>query len=805
MLSQLRFAVRSLVKTPGNTLIALATLALGIGVNTSMFSVVETLLFRSAPYPDANTLAMLTASTRTGDIRTFSYQEIQELKPRAEGFATLTTLGYTFYALSEPGRVAERVRGITFSADMMETFRIPPLFGRSFAADEFTPGKNQVVLLTEGFWKSHFGGDRNVIGRTLRLDGETVTVVGVMPARFDYKMFWGNIALIRPLNFSKDQINYRGYRAFSLIGRLKPGMTFDLMAAQLAPVAAEQEKAFPQDYAGRHYRTILLHESVMDSVGRSISWMLLGLSAFVLLICCANLANLQLARATASAREFAIRAALGASRTRLVFQQLAECLLLSLAGGVLGVAVALWVNNLLERAILIDGAPGLQIPLNGSVLIATLLVSLLTGVVFGVIPALFASRTDVSSTLKSQSRGSTAGKGHNLMRHGLIVGEIALALVLLGGAAIMNRGFARMLERNSGWDTEKILTGSLPLPENRFDNGEKRIAFYRQLETKLASLPGVEHVALTNGLPLFGYSSGGPIFKDAPSAGAAGNNPVADGALITPNYLATLGIPLLEGRNFPVDLKADGPQQVLVNEALAKKFWPGESAVGKRLGSTENNQIVWREIIGVVGHVEMAANISNPSTTLQFYRPLIQEPWSYVNIAVRSDHPATLADSARRAIAELDPDLALDQVGTVRQFIDRTQHNLVVVGQMLSGFALLGLVLAAVGLYGVTSHLVAQRTGEFGIKLALGALPRNVLSDVLLRGIRLSAVGLGLGLAGAWGLGRFLASFMPRLAVPDPWAICTAAAVLFVVALLACWFPARRATKVDPLVALRAE
>ncbi|HEX2862189.1 MAG TPA: ABC transporter permease, partial [Lacunisphaera sp.] len=606
----MKFAFRSLLNSPAYTLIALITLALGIGVNTSMFSVVDTLLFRSAPYPDADNLVMLTATTPNGDTRVFSDQEIREIKPQATGFANLTTLGYSFYALAEPDRPAERIRGVSFSADMLDTFRIPPLLGRGFLAEEYTPGKNQVVLLTESFWHSRFGGDRGVVGRTLRLDGETVTIVGVMPARFDYKLFWGNIAVIRPLNFTRDQSQYRGYRAFSLIGRLQPGVTPAMIAAQLAPVAADQIKSFPQDYAGRQYRCIVFHEAVMDSVGRNISWMLLGLAGFVLLICCANLANLQLARATASAREFAIRAALGASRTRLVLQQLAECLILSVTGGILGTIVALWVNSMLERSILIDEARGLEISLDARILAATLLLSLLTGVVFGVVPALFASRSDVNATLKSQSRGATTGKGHNLMRHGLIVAEVALALVLLGGAAIMNRGFARMLERETGWDTERVLTGFLPIPENRYDDGAKRLALYRQLEDRLAAIPGVEQVALTNGLPLFAYQSGGPVFIDAPSAGAAGNNPIASGALITPTYLATLGIPLLEGRNFPPETHADSPQQVLVNTALAQRFWPGESAVGKRLGSTENNQVVWREVIGVVGNVEMAANIA---------------------------------------------------------------------------------------------------------------------------------------------------------------------------------------------------
>jgi len=801
----MKFALRSLLKSPGYSIVALLTLALGIGVNTSMFSVVDALLFRSAPYPNPNEVMLVSSMLRSGEQRVFSPQEIREIEPHAEGFSSLTVLGYPSYSLvAHPDSPAEKVRGLQFSSNMMATFGIQPLLGRAFTPEEFEAGKTQVALLQESFWRARFGADPAIVGKTLRLDGETVTIVGVMPARFDYKMLWGNTALIRPLEYTKDQLQYRGYHAFQLIGRVKPGVTAEAIAGQLAPVAADQEKAFPQDYAGIKYRAQPLHKTVIDDVGRNISWLLLGLSGFVLLIACANLANLQLARATASAREFAIRAALGASRTRLVFQQLNECVLLSLAGGALGYLVALWVNRLLERSILIDGAAAFHVPIDAGVLGLTLLLSLLTGAVFGIVPALFASRSDVNTTLKSQSRGATSGRGHNVMRQSLIIGEIALALVLLGGAAIMNRGFSRLLHRETGWDMEHILTGTITLPENRFP-AEKRVTFYRELETRLAALPGVESVGLTNVLPLFNYFSDAPVFLDAPSAGSEGARITASQVLVTPTYFTTLGIPLREGRTFPEDIKPDGPKWIVVNEKLAQRFWPRESAVGKRLGTINNNETVWYEIIGVVGHTESAGDITNPRTELYIYRPFVQEPWSYINVAVRSRNPAALADSARRAVAALDPDLALEQAGSVAQYVSRTQHNLIIVGYMLAGFAALGLVLASVGLYGVISHLVAQRTGEFGIKLALGATPRDVLSDVLGRGMRLAGLGLVIGLAGAWGMGRFLSSFMPRLAASDPFAIGGTAALLFAVTLVACWLPARRATKVDPLVALRAE
>lgn len=802
----LRYAFRSLLKSPGYTLIALATLALGIGVNTSMFSVVDALLFRSAPYPDAEHVVQLMATTRNDqNVRSFSEQEIREIRPTAEAFSSLTATNYTVATLVEPGRPPERLQCVSFSSGMADTFGVQPLLGRPFAADEFEQGHNQVTLLSESLWRVRFGADPNIIGRTLRLDGEAVTVIGVMPAQFEYRMYWGNVMLWRPLNFTPDQLNLRGYRQFSLIGRLKPGSTIDTVAAQLSALAANQEKNFPQDYPGLRYKALPLHVAAMDDVGRSISWMLLGLAGFVLLIACANLANLQLARATSSVRDLAIRAALGASPGRLIRQQLTECVLLSLTGGILGIFVALWLNRLLERSILIDGVPSFKAPMNATVLVATLGLSLITGLLFGVVPALLASRTDVNAALKSQGRGSTVGRHQHRLRHALIVGEIALALVLLGGAAIMNRGFAKMLERQTGWDTSHVLTAILPIPESRYSTAEKRVEFFRRLELKLVDIPGVDHAALATSLPLFNYTSDREVFLEAPGAAGARTNPVASHVMITPDYFAAMGITVLEGRTFSPDLKPDGPQQILINESLARQFWPKESALGKRLGAIDKNQTVWREVIGVVRDVEPAASITNPATRFAVYRPLNQEPWSYVNVVLRSENPGTLGQAIRRAIAEIDPDLAADRVGTVRQFVDSTQHNIVVVGQMLVGFAALGLVLAAVGLYGVISNLVAQRTTEFGIRLALGARPVDVLGNVLNRGLRLSLLGLAIGLIGACGFGKFLSATMPRLASVDPVALGGVSLLLFAVALLACWFPARRATKVDPMIALRAE
>lgn len=806
MINELRFALRTLLKAPGFTAIALLTLALGIGVNTSMFSLVDVLLFRAAPFPDGAHIDRILGETPQGRQYSFSEVELREIREKATSFSSLTSMRYTDTAFAEPGHPAEQVLGVLASEDFFTTFGVQPFIGRAFTAAECVQGKNQVVVLSHTFWQNRFGGDRDVLGRTIRIDGEPVTIIGVMPASFDWRMMWGRAAFWRPLNFTPDQLKSRTYRVFQLVGHLKPGVGPEQVGVELGPVAANQQKDFPQDYAGLTYRAMPLHEAQMDNTGRQILTMLLGLSGFVLLIACANLANLQLARATNAAHEFAIRTALGASRAALIRRQLIECVLVSVAGGSLGVAFALWINRMLSSSINIAGEPnGLTLPLDGRILLATFVVALLTGVIFGIVPAWLSSRTDVVSALKSQSRGSTTGRGHHRMRQSLIVGEVFLALVLLGGAAVMQQGFGKLIRRDVGWDKDHMLVGTMPMPEARYPTPADRIAFYERVETRLRALPGVEQVALSTGVPIFGYGSDRQVMTEGQADGDRANLPRASHVMITSDFFKVLGMPLLEGRVFAPDIKIDDPKVVVVNEALARKFWPGESAVGKRIASINGEETDWSEVIGVVPNVESAADIGNSGTPFQIYKPLVQEAWSWFRFVIRSQHPAALTDTVRVALAEVDADLPATDVTTVSQAFDRSQHNLVVVADILIGFALLGVVLAAVGLYGVISNLVAQRTGEFGIRMALGAQPGDVLGLVLGHGIKLTLIGLVLGLGGAYGIARLLGAIMPRLVSPDALTLGGVSVLLFLVALASCWLPARRATRVNPIEALRAE
>ncbi len=770
-----------------------------------MLGVVEALLFRGNPFPTRANLVRLVGQLRQGSMQIYSAIELDEIRAQSSAFESFLYFNSESVALAEPDRPAERIGGVNVSDGVFTTLGITPLLGRAFAPEEFQPGRNQVVLLSHAFWQNRFGGDRSVLGRTLRLDGENVEVVGVMPPSFDYRKLWGGAAFWRPVNFTKDQRDWRDYRAFGFIGRLRDGATPERAAGELASVAASQEKQFPESYTGLRYRAIPLDEALTDRQGRQISWLLLALSGFVLLIACANLANLQLARATARLREFAIRAALGCSRRRLLAQQLLESIVLAFFGGVVGLFVATGLGHVIATRYRLGGEP-LDLSFDGPVLVATFLVALLAGVLFGLAPAWFAARADVNAALKQQSRGSSAGRGHHRMRQALIVAEVSLALVLLAGAAIIHRGFSRLMDRAPGWDADRVLVAALPIPERRIDDDDKRAALFRKLELRLATLPGVEKVAITTSLPIDSYNGDRQVLVEGQTAGDASLMPAAFHVMATADLFPALGIRLVEGRLYNPGLER-GKQWgvVVINESLARRLWPKQSAVGRRLGSMDSGKAYWAEVVGVVRDVDSAIGTRAPTTPYVVYKPLENEPWSYAYLVLRSPAPSGLGEALRRAVAEVDPDLALSSVGTVRQISDWQQRDLHLAAEILAWFAVLGLALASVGLYGVISHVVAQRRGEFGIRLALGAQPADIFRLVLLHGLRWTALGLLLGIAGSFALGRLLGSWLPRLAHADPLALAGVSLVLLLVALLSCAVPARRATRADPLEALRAE
>jgi predicted permease len=811
MLSDLRFAFRSLAKSPGFAAVVLLTLALGIGVNTSMYTLVDVLFFRTVPFPRAERLLSVFGTNQQNQREGFAFDELTEMRAQAAGpgkaFESLTTYSYWNNTLAEPDRPAEQLQAIDATADFFTTFGVQPMLGRAFTAEEEVPGRNRVVILSYQTWQTRFGGDPAVIGRSVRLNAEQVTIIGVMPASFVAPLFFGPVDLWRPITIPRHIVEDRTNRFFICVGRLNPGITPAQAQAQLAPLAGRWAKDYPATSKDRGFNLLPPHKAAMDNVSVFIVWLLFGLGAAVLLVACANIANLQLARATASVRDLAVRSALGASRGRLIRQQLTESMVLAIAGGILGVLVAIWVNSLFGQAIRLGSDTArLSLPMNARVIAGAFGVSLLTGVLFGLLPAWFASRGDLAATLKQQTRGSTSGRGPRLMRHALIVGEVAVALALLGVASVMIRGLDSLLKREKGWDTNRVLLANIHLPEqSTYKTEESRRIVIDKLAHRLAQIPGADQTAISATAPLFGYSKNVQIQVEGQTSDDPSKQPTAGYMMVGPNYFPTMGIPLLEGRAFGAELKADDPPVVVVGETMARHFWPNQSAIGKRIADRQGDKVIWREVIGVVRDIQFALNITNPDTMYQVYKPLVHEPWGYLHLIVRAANPANFKNEVRRAVGDIDHDVAVQEMYTVPEAADRFNHNLVVINDTLAGFALLGLILAAIGLYGVISYLVAQRMNEFGIRIALGASSGNVLAVVLRHGIVLTSIGIAVGFGAAYALNRAASSIMPRMAGSDPLALAATAAVLFVVALIACYFPARRATKVDPLVALRAE
>jgi len=812
MLTSIRFAIRQLVKSPGFTVIALVTLALGIGVNTSMYTLVDVLLYRSAPFPEPERLLFIQGLTAQGQPDGFANAEIDEMRAQAatdpnSAFESITSWTQWNNAYAEPGQTAERLLSLDASVDFFKTFGVQPMLGRTYNADEEVPGRTQVAVLTNEFWQRRLGGDPKVIGQTLRLNAEQVTVIGVMPPGFGYPLFFGPIDLWRPMTVPQFIVNDRNNHFFAAVGRLRPGVTAAQADAQLRPLLARWAHDYPQRSTGRGLRLMPLQKAILaGSPFEFLTLLLFGVGLAVLAIACFNIANLQLARAAGNTRDLAIRSALGASRRRLIVHQLTESMLLALAGGALGLQVGRWSNQLIGGSIPIGPSQTLEMTMNPTVLIAAFLITTLAGLLFGLVPAWLASRGDLVTSLKQQSRGSTSSRETHRLRNSLVVAEVALSLAMLAAAGVMIRGFSALLERPKGWDTNRVLLANIHLPEqSRYADSDKRAQAIDQLARRLRQIPNAEHSAVCSSPPLFGYSKNVPIQVAGVTSDDTTKQPIAGYTMVSPEYFAALGIPFLEGHTFPEELKREGPPVVIIGETLARQFWPHESAIGKRIGDREGDRVVWREVIGVVRDVEDALNPSAPSTMLQVYKPCVQEPWGYLWLIIRSPAPANFKNEMRKAVADVDPDVAVQELVTVPEAVNRYMRPFLVINDTLGGFALLGLGIAALGLYGVLSNIVAQRTGEFGIRLALGAKPLDVLGLVVGKGMLLTGIGLAIGAGLGVVLNVAIRASLPRAGSLDPVTIGLVSLALLTVALLACWVPAYRATRIDPLDALRAE
>ncbi len=811
MLNDIRFAFRQLVKSPGFTGVALATLALGIGANTAMFTVLNAIVLKKSPAPEPARLISVFRTAPQSQTWPFSPANFKDLRDQNTSFSSMAAYTWASVNLAEPGQPAERLAAVTASAEFFTQFGVSPVVGRLFTPKEDQAGTGRVALISDGLWRSHFGGDSSVIGKVLRIDGAPVTVVGVMPAIYEEPMYFGRVDVWEPLNYDAKTWEIRNNNWLQAVGRLKPGVSMARAQAEMAAIAARLEHDHPETNAQNSVNLVPWDSVRQDPTTTKIIWLCMGLSGFVLLIACANLANLQLARTADRLHEHALRMALGASRLQLMRQFIVESLLLSLLGATVGIFVALWATRYLGSQITITEVPGFDLPVNRPVLLFNLAAAVATGVIFGTAPAMIASRADVNSALKQSGRGSTAGRSRHRMRHALIVCELALALVLLGGAGHFVNGIQRLVKSDMGWRPEGLVTASLTIPFNaNYATDEQCRAFFDKLEARMAGLPGVEGASISATLPIAGFWSSGNFAVEGRPLAQEGKEPLTYYNPVTSGYFSAVGIRLVRGRAFNDADRQGRTQVVIINESMARTMWPGQDPIGKRIGDPDPANPDWRVVVGVVADIRALVEVFRPADTpFQAYRPLAQVPGNtahYLSLAVRSSAPPSAVGAAlRSAVSGIDSDQPVFSLHTATESIQHFTGGLALAGRILSAFALLGLTLSAVGLYGVIANVVAQRTPEIGIRMALGAQAREVVWMVLKQGMVLALVGAAIGLACAAGIIRMLNSILPAVSGGGPATLAAMTAVLIAVALIACYLPARRATRINPISALRSD
>jgi len=816
LLHDLRYGLRMLARNPGFTAVAVLTLALGIGANTALFSVVNSVLLDPLPFPQPEQLVSLHASKPNFERGSISYPNFLDWQKENRSFSAMAafrSIAMTFTSMGE----AERVRAEFITSDFFTLLGVRPVLGRTLLEGEDRIGAAPVVLVSEGFWQRKFGSSRDILGKTLTLDGRGFTIAGVIPASFHVETVAAGL-LDRDVYVPMGQWinNALSYRGAGLgihgIARLKPRVTLDQARADMAVVTQNLAQTYPDTDKGLGATLIPLKEQIVGRV-RSLLLVLLGAVGFVLLIACVNVANLLLARSTGRAQEFAIRAALGGGQGRIVRQLLAETSLLALMGGGLGLLFASWSTraalNLLPSAL----PRAQEISVNWQALLFTLAISLLAGILFGLAPALKLSRADLHLQLKEGGRGAS-GTRHRLQR-ALVVAELAMAFVLLMGAGLLIRTLARILSVDPGFDTHNILTFNYGFPPSMNTASAEAVrAACRQLDHELESIPGIQAVSLTWGaFPLSDEDDEQFWFEGQPKPQSANEMNWALSYVVEPGYLKAMGIRLERGRFFTAQDNEHSPPVIVIDDVLAQKFFPGQDPLGKRLHLNNSDQLA--EIVGVVGHVKQWGLDSDEANPLraQIYHAFMQlddAPLKLsvpgIGIVVRSRNaPAGVGDAIRRVTGEMSKDRVLWGFQTIEEIISDSLAAKRFAMALLGAFAAVAVILASVGIYGVISYFVGQRTHEIGVRMALGAQRQDVLRLVVGQGIVLTVGGIWLGLVGALGLTRLLANLLYGVRPTDPLTFIAVSALLAGVALLACYMPAHRATKVDPMVALRYE
>jgi putative ABC transport system permease protein len=804
IIKDLRFALRGLLKHPAFTAIAIITLALGIGGSTSIFTVVDAALLRGLPYKSPDRLYHLWEKTpqQAYPKREFSYPDYQDYQQNNvfDGLAGYTGAGAILSGLGDP----ENLNAPRVTSNFFSVLGVEPLLGRTFQSGEDAQGGPRVTVLTYGLWQRRFGGDASVIGRAITLNGNSYTIIGVLPASFQFALRPSDLFV--PYQPTQNQLTRRFMHGTNVIGRLKDGKSPGEAQSEMDLIAARIDQQYNDSHAGVKARVVPLQEEVIGNV-RPILLVLLGAVGFVLLIACANVASLLLTRSLSRQKEVAIRSALGASRWRVIRQLMTESLLLSLVGGVAGLFIAYWSVPALVSVLpqsQLNAMPFLNsLHLHPGILAFSFGLSLLTGLIFGLAPALQSSNLDLNEALKEGGRQTSMGSGHRL-RSAMVVTEIALAVVLLVGAGLMMKSLLRLLQTNVGFKTENVLTMTVILPPAKYTENNQQINFNDQLRERVQSLPGVSGAGTVNILPV---NSGNTtrFYIDGDPVPAPGTETEANIRTVSDDYFQALGVPLLAGRTFDASDKPDGRQVVIIGKTIADRMFAGRNPVGMglRYSSFPGDPDL---IVGVVGDVKITGLDEAVKPVL--YYPFRQSASTFSNLVVRTTtDPTALAGSIRNEVRNLEPDAAILNVRTMDEMIAQTPASFMrrFPALVISIFAGVALLLASIGIYGVVSYSVSQQTHYIGVRMALGARPSDILRMVLKQGLFLAVLGVGIGVLAALGLTRLLSTLLYQVSANDVSTFAIVTGALFAVALLACYLPARRATKVDPLTALRYE
>jgi putative ABC transport system permease protein len=797
----LKHALRGLLKRPGFSLVAIITLGLGIGANSAIFSVVNGILWRKLPYPNPQQLVMVWENhqARGGPVREWlSPSDFNDWRDQNSTFTQMAALndwGPTLTGGGEP----EPLVGAAVSHDMFSLLGVAPFLGRSFLPEEDQPNAPNLVVLSHRLWQRRFNSDRQIVGKTISLNQESYSVIGVMPAQFEFPII-PNAELWRTLRPVLNPSCQRGCLVLRSIARLKPESTFEMAQADAGTIAGRLAVQYPDSNAKVGATLVPLHEQMVGSI-RTPLLVLLGAVGFVLLIACANVANLMLARAATRDREMALRSALGAGRLRLIRQLLTESVLLAAIGGAAGLALGFWLLRLL-LAVSPPGTPGLQqIHIDLYVLSFTFLITVLTGLLFGLAPALQLSRIDLNRSLKDTGKGVPGAARGGRLRGALVISEMALALILLIGSGLLIKSFILLQRVDPGFNPSHLVTLRVILNKTPYPDMPQVLNFYSQLLDRVKALPGVQSAATISTLPLSANATDTSFLIEGQPQPPPNQQPVAWYNSVSPDYFRAMELPIIRGRSFTERDNEKSPLVVIISETMARRYWPNEDPLGRRIGRGPDR---WREIVGIVKDVKhFGLDAATPAT---MYFPMQQVPARAMNLVARtSGEPLSLGPALRAQVWAGDRNLAIANLGTMTDLVSSSISQQRFILLVLGCFAAVALILAAIGIYGVMSYAVSQRTHEIGIRMALGARMADVLKLILRNGIALTMVGVVIGIALAFALTRLMSSLLFGVTPTDAMTFTIVSAGLILIALAACYIPARRATKVDPMVALRYE